>query len=924
MYIDSIPYHAMIGECKYQMGDLAGALEQYSAALQVFLRYPDWLMLLEYSKTVTPSNSVVRNPPTWGTPTRPMRVARVPERLPVRTGNTPAQNELALRQGGVLANDTRVMIDAKEIVRCTVLALRRRAEILGPTGEHDALTNQLVTVLSKRLAPPNHWSQVWISLELGLANVAKGKAADAANELRQSLAMGGMDHHLTSTALLELGKLAFRAGDFAAAGTFFLESTYSGALLSGDDYTQYEVMAESFRWAMVTHWVMGKQEFFPPLAMANEWAQRSQVPVLEASVALSAAENYAAIGDAVHGSAMLELAAASMRRRECSQGELGARFQYVSAHVAYWQGDAKRGTAALADALQYQKKGGSRRLFQILLVDQLFTSGSITTRQADLLFADVLRDPTPLDWAMDPLESLAVLITPHYIPYEHWMLLALDRKEKDVALRISDALRRHRFYTTVPLGGRVLNLRWTLEAPPESLTQTAALHRQELLNRYPAYTPLSQEAQQLRAELGTLPLVPENDQQRQRQADVQKRLLEIGQLQERMLWSIGLGRERGEFVFPPATDVTVVQQQLQPRQRVLVFAATSKATYAFMLSKENYSAWQLEAPLKVKSKLVELLGDFGQYDRNQEVGIKELSGTTWKDTAATILQQLSGNAPAEAWDDFDELIIVPDGQLWYVPFEALQIQKGDEKIALIDKVRIRYVPTISLAIPDKAPRKRDARTTVVTGEIFPKSDETASQDVVTQLRENDPNVFALPTRPDPPSPLLAKSADRLVVLNDLDNDAKGPYDWAPLTAEKAKPAASLGQWMLSPWGSPDQVVLPGFHTPAEAALKRGGSGEEMFLTVCGFMSTGTRTILLSRWRDGGRTSYELMREFVRELPHRSASDAWQRSVHLAMQSELDFDREPRIKQPPVDMTLKAEHPFFWSGYMLIDTGIEPK
>ena len=45
------------------------------------------------------------------------------------------------------------------------------------------------------------------------------------------------------------------------------------------------------------------------------------------------------------------------------------------------------------------------------------------------------------------------------------MLLALDRKEKDVALRISDALRRHRFYTSLPLGGRVMNLRWISGGP---------------------------------------------------------------------------------------------------------------------------------------------------------------------------------------------------------------------------------------------------------------------------------------------------------------------------------------------------------------------------------------------------------------------------------------------------------------------------
>ena len=204
-------------------------------------------------------------------------------------------------------------------------------------------------------------------------------------------------------------------------------------------------------------------------------------------------------------------------------------------------------------------------------------------------------------------------------------------------------------------------------------------------------------------------------------------------------------------------------------------------------------------------------------------------------------------------------------------------------------MRIRYVPTVSLAVPDKSPRKRDVRTAVVAGEIFPKSDETASQEVVTQLRDDDPNVFAVPVKPAPPSLLLAKSVDRLVVLERLGQRCQGTVRLVTAgRRDRAKPSASLAQWMLSPWGGPDQVVLPGFHTPAETALKRGGTGDEMFLAVCGFMSTGTRTILLSRWRDGGRTSYDLMREFVRELPHRSASDAWQRSVQLAIAIRAGF------------------------------------
>ena len=192
------------------------------------------------------------------------------------------------------------------------------------------------------------------------------------------------------------------------------------------------------------------------------------------------------------------------------------------------------------------------------------------------------------------------------------------------------------------------------------------------------------------------------------------------------------------------------------------------------------------------------------------------------------------------------------------------------------------------------------------------------------MKEVDPNVFGISSKSPPSSPLLAKAIDRLIVLSDMDNDTKRPYDWSPMSLERGKPSSSLGQWMALPWGAPDQLVLPGYHTPAETALKRGGTGEELFLSVCGMMAAGSRTILLSRWRDGGRTSYDLVREFVRELPHRSASEAWQRSVRLAMTTNLDLNREPRVKPPPTETLLKADHPFFWGGYMLIDTGIEPK
>ena len=921
VWVDSIPYHAMIGECLYQMGDLGGALEQYNAAVQVYLRQPDWMLRLAFPATLAPSTHAARKPPTWGVSARVIRLASIPDQIGSRQGNTAEDNMRVLQKGGVISTQQVVMVGAKEIARCLALAIRRRTEILGPMGEHDGLTNELVTVLSRRPAPPNHWSQAWVGVQLGLALACKGKTQEAAAELNSSLLAAGMDHNLTSTALLELGKLAFRAQDDVAAGRFFSESTFAAALGCQEDYTQHDVLVEAFRGAMMAAIAAGQQEFSAPLVLACNWSLGGP-RILEGGLALLAADSALTAGDAKAAGGWLDRAAQVLRRRDCLQGELGGRFQFLSAHTYFLRGDAKQGGTALAGAMKFATIG-SRRLFQIGWADRLFTSGAITTRQASLLFEEVLRDSTPRDWAADPLECLAVLTVPHPLPYEHWMLLALDRREEDVALRISDALRRHRFHTTLPLGGRLLNLRWMWEAPDESLPAPVLARRRDFVQRVPAAAPLTQQVSQLRAELAALPAVAETPEQQTAMAELQTKLLEAGSAQERLLQAQALGRQPGDIVFPPVIEAATVRRQLLPRQRVLAFISTRAATFAFLLGADSYASWQVESPARVRTNLQKLLRELGLYDRNQPIGSKELASTAWKETAAEVLDQLTGGAPAAAWEEFDELILVPDGPLWYLPFEALQIRNGDEYVSLIDKVRVRYAPTVSLTVPDARPRKRLGRTAVVAGTIFPRELDTAADELFDRLRETDPLVFGSSVKTPPGGPPLPQTVDRLVVLNDLNNDGKGPYDWSPLGPDRAS-AAGLEQWMRLPWGTPDEVVLPGFHTPAEAALKRGGTGEEIFLSACALMAGGSRTILLSRWRDGGRTSYDLMREFVRELPHRSASEAWQRSVQMAVSTDLDVEREPRVRVTAPETALRAQHPFFWSGYLLIDTGVEPK
>ncbi len=129
------------------------------------------------------------------------------------------------------------------------------------------------------------------------------------------------------------------------------------------------------------------------------------------------------------------------------------------------------------------------------MADKLFTGGTISDRVAKDLYEVVLRDPTPTDWAVDPLDNLAVLTTPLEGPMERWFGVALSRNQSNLALEISERIRRRRFYAALPLGGRMLALRWIMEAPKAALPEAAVLRRTDLLVKYPGYGALQKQSE---------------------------------------------------------------------------------------------------------------------------------------------------------------------------------------------------------------------------------------------------------------------------------------------------------------------------------------------------------------------------------------------------------------------------------------------
>jgi hypothetical protein len=258
--------------------------------------------------------------------------------------------------------------------------------------------------------------------------------------------------------------------------------------------------------------------------------------------------------------------------------------------------------------------------------------------------------------------------------------------------------------------------------------------------------------------------------------------------------------------------------------------------------------------------------------------------------------------------------------LWYLPFESLPVPASSGgSIPLLMHVPIRYAPTLALAVPDQRGLRPAPRTAVVAGKLLPREDEAFTKASLEAIVAASGDVAVLRKELPAPSGVLAATLDRLIVLADGD-DAEIPARLVAARRRWRQSGSTLGDWP-QPCLAAAGVLLD--FARHENGLKKGGAGEEVFLAVCGLMGSGCRTVLLSRWRVGGQTSVDLVREFVQELPHESAATAWRRSVQLAADRPLDPAIEGRLRPSPSIDGLKADHPFFWSGYLLADRGQLP-
>ena len=930
-WIDAIPCHAMLGEVYFQLGNPTEALAQFDQACQLFLQYPDWLLRVKFQTPPRPDTNRVRGPqPPWGKSGRQFTIGALPDTMLVFHGRQTSLEEIKRQRVTVVEIPQYFKLKAPEIIRATALAIRRRNTILGPLGKHDPISKELVDVLSRgNLSPPNHWSSSWIALQLGLAEIGVGRVEEAHTHLNRALLIDGRyDHPLTSIVLLEQGHLALEAGNAPLAARLLAEASFSAFY-----FDNWNVVDEALRLGSQNHLSSGGEGVFPPLDVAAGWAKRRGLRLLTTNFRIAQAENLAVLGEPDAAEATLNEAARWIGNM--SNGSPGIRHLYLQALIDYQRQQRNAADQLLRAAIERQM-ATSFRTFQLQRTDLLFdgtAAGGITARTAIALYDQLLSDPTDQHWTADPLDALAFLASSHSSSFERWFMAALERKDVLAAIDIAERSKRRRFLAQLDWGGRLTSLRNLLENRNGQLPRAAALERQQILASFPVYQKLASAGLAIRHQLAQGPIVPDGHVDPSDLAHLYEQWGETAIDREALLREISLQRIPAPILVPPLHPVASLQKELAKGSVIVLFHVVRNQLHGFLITRDNYHHWQLGRAGDLRKTIGELLRLLGNYGPGRNLATEDLADDRWRNAANQLYRQIFADSRLTLGRT-NQLIIVPDGLLWYLPFEVLvPTAPGEDKQVLMDHALIRYAPTASLALGDNLPLRRVRHTGIVASQDTDQAETDYIQDLIQRMEDVVEGPVRLPFPLPQPAPLISALLDQVICLDDIDVDPQEPSHWSPYPRDRRRTGNSLNDLLTVPFGGPERMVLSGFTTVAETGLKGGSRrgnpgqqtpGNELFTATCQLMTTGARTVLLSRWRTGGQTNLQLVREFVQELPHMPPAEAWQRSVFLAREAPLDANREPRLKRPEdIDQVQLADHPFFWAGYLLIDSGRDP-
>lgn len=887
-WIDAIPTLAMLAECHWQLGDLVAAREHVDHVFQIAIRNRGWLGRIDWGSTMQP---VSRAQPAWlWAEARAVGVLPVADKIMYRSGQplTPQ----ALVHGGEIEEQNLRTMDIIELMRGLAIASYRRRVLLGPLSDQDPLANGLLEATRYPAGLEIPIARALIGSVRTTGYFASFDDKRAVSEGAQSGIFNGGVHPLSAINMLSQASVIAGTDKPEGVVPLAMNIIHSAAALRQPEFIG-EAMQLAAGCASEAQAAAVRQA---ASTVATAMFRESRLATVHCLIA--GADAAITAGDLASAATMLGQAQSLTGRRDMLQPRLEGYGAYVAARLAAARG-ASIGIGDSTDldhaieriqsfALHHRTRKkqlvSMPRVYQLGLIRQAIGT-SLGGATSDKMLKEYCDDPPADVWRRDAVDGLAAAMLDRSIAHAARINLAASQGYAEPLLKAADTMLAARFRQQLPLGGRIAQVRAIARAD-ENLVDKSVIEFRDKAGRG-------------MKEVRTAALAMAEPDPLQ------------AQMIEAKACAVALSRLHLPHAMPPLLDEKLPIAELPKRTGLLTFVAVGNKLYGTLASDGKVMMWSVAGSSRLPGEIGRLLKAVGV---GKPRGNRLPENESWKELAVTLRRHLLPEEAKISEEVFDELIIVPDGALWYLPFEMLPL--GDANSPLIaDTISVRYAATPGLALKSVAPPPISRAIGLVADLFFAPRDPEANEAIVQSIVDvlNDP--VRMPKVVDTPTGLLGNKIGHLVVAAPRIPHPQNQLLMSVAPYDQTNPFGTLAAWMRFPADVPRTVLLVGFRTPLDTG--KIGNGDEIFTTLCALNAAGVRSILLSRWAVGGESSALALRELLQELPFTGINASWNRARMILRRSELDPAAEPLLTKAEYDREgVTGNEPLFWAGYMV--------
>jgi CHAT domain-containing protein len=378
---------------------------------------------------------------------------------------------------------------------------------------------------------------------------------------------------------------------------------------------------------------------------------------------------------------------------------------------------------------------------------------------------------------------------------------------------------------------------------------------------------------------------------------------------------------RGEAPVIKAEELAALLPK--PSSALLEYVVTDDRTYLFAMTRTTDRA---EADIKLYTlpikpdELARQLDAFRRQLADRDLGFRRSAAALYESVLKPAEAQLRGKT---------NLVIVPDGELWELPFQALMTGRGR---FLVEDSAIAYAPSLT-ALSEMSKRRKSQNAETFSTTLLALGNPSVGQATIerAKLTLRDPRLNPLSDAEEEVQTLgeLYGTARSRVYVGALATEARAKAEAGQArilhfathgTLNNASPMYS--SLVLAPGNKDEDGLLEAWElmeldlradlvvlSACETARGRFGAGEGVIGLTWALFVAGAPSTVVSQWEAESASTRDLMLAFHRQLKTPSTSDRVARKAEALRQAALKIMKNP-----------KTSHPFYWAGFTLVGDG----